>query len=58
LIKYEEAIKIAKDGLKKCENFANKLCENSDFNDAMERHPSFFDLIKIDPILSSIDFNE
>ena len=43
--KYELAIETLKKGLENCKDFAKQLCENSDFTEALERHPSFINPI-------------
>jgi len=50
--KYGLAIETIKEGLKNCNNFANKFCENSYFKESLERHPSFIKSIREDPVLS------
>ena len=53
--KYELAIETIKKGHKNCDDFAKKLCENSDFIDVLGEHPVFIKAIHEDPALSKIE---
>jgi len=54
--KYELAIETIKKGHKNCngKDFTKRLCENSDFTDALERHPVFLKSFHGDIVLSEI----
>lgn len=52
--KYDKATEKIKEALETCDDFAHKLCEDSDFKEAIKKYPLFIQSILADCMLSEI----